>query len=252
MWCGSMDVKRNGKAWRAIRAIKSKIYDESTVWVFQEEPNPTKVIRAKSALKRMVAGFFLVQMDMWGSDLGLPTLALYRAANAHGHTRDDAQDRRLKLLPPSKTNNSDLYCQQLMKLKQEKEKKKPELINRKGRLSNEFSFHVKSSLSPCAPPDRRCWTSSRDGGRHRRSRWASTECAGSQFQIPRNKEVVGGYIQCSAMGRPSGESAAARSRRRRRVVGTASADTTRPPGHRADTARTLIREQGIARDDADG
>ncbi|GBP76075.1 hypothetical protein EVAR_46943_1 [Eumeta japonica] len=37
-----------------------------------------------------------------------------------------------ELLPPGKTMDSDLYCQQLMRLKQEVEKKRPELINRKG------------------------------------------------------------------------------------------------------------------------
>ncbi|GBP18076.1 hypothetical protein EVAR_12854_1 [Eumeta japonica] len=31
---------------------------QSTVWVFQDEPNPTKVIRAKSTLKQMVDCFF--------------------------------------------------------------------------------------------------------------------------------------------------------------------------------------------------
>ncbi|GBP33679.1 hypothetical protein EVAR_16717_1 [Eumeta japonica] len=29
-----------------------------TVWVFQDEPNPTKIIRAKSTLKRIIACFF--------------------------------------------------------------------------------------------------------------------------------------------------------------------------------------------------
>ncbi|GBP72724.1 hypothetical protein EVAR_43460_1 [Eumeta japonica] len=37
-----------------------------------------------------------------------------------------------ELLPPSKTINLDLNCQRLMGLKQEVEKKLPELINRKG------------------------------------------------------------------------------------------------------------------------
>ncbi|GBP88584.1 hypothetical protein EVAR_68614_1 [Eumeta japonica] len=37
-----------------------------------------------------------------------------------------------ELLPPSKTINSDVYCQQLMKLKEEVEKIWLELINRKG------------------------------------------------------------------------------------------------------------------------
>ncbi|GBP65624.1 Peroxidase [Eumeta japonica] len=37
-----------------------------------------------------------------------------------------------ELLPPDKIINSDLYCQQMMKLKQKVEKQWPELINRKG------------------------------------------------------------------------------------------------------------------------
>ncbi|GBP06373.1 Mariner Mos1 transposase [Eumeta japonica] len=37
-----------------------------------------------------------------------------------------------ELLPPGKTINSGLYYQQLMRLRREVEKKRPELINRKG------------------------------------------------------------------------------------------------------------------------
>ncbi|GBP38736.1 Histone-lysine N-methyltransferase SETMAR [Eumeta japonica] len=37
-----------------------------------------------------------------------------------------------ELLPPGKIISSDLYCQQLMRLKQEVEKKRLKLINRKG------------------------------------------------------------------------------------------------------------------------
>ncbi|GBP12785.1 Mariner Mos1 transposase [Eumeta japonica] len=37
-----------------------------------------------------------------------------------------------ELLPPDKTINSDLYCQQLMRLKQGVVKKRPESFNRKG------------------------------------------------------------------------------------------------------------------------
>ncbi|GBP35293.1 Histone-lysine N-methyltransferase SETMAR [Eumeta japonica] len=37
-----------------------------------------------------------------------------------------------ELLLPGKTINSDLYCQQLMRLKQEVENNGPKLINRKG------------------------------------------------------------------------------------------------------------------------
>ncbi|CAH2226510.1 jg57 [Pararge aegeria aegeria] len=37
-----------------------------------------------------------------------------------------------ELLPPGRTIYSKLYCEQLMRLKQEVERKRPELINRKG------------------------------------------------------------------------------------------------------------------------
>ncbi|GBP31732.1 Histone-lysine N-methyltransferase SETMAR [Eumeta japonica] len=40
--------------------------------------------------------------------------------------------RDYELLPPVKTIVSNLYCQQLMRIKQEVEKKWPERINRKG------------------------------------------------------------------------------------------------------------------------
>ncbi|GBP83024.1 Mariner Mos1 transposase [Eumeta japonica] len=37
-----------------------------------------------------------------------------------------------ELLPPDETINLNLYCQRLMRLKQEAEKNRPEFINRKG------------------------------------------------------------------------------------------------------------------------
>ncbi|GBP26004.1 hypothetical protein EVAR_84564_1 [Eumeta japonica] len=39
-----------------------------------------------------------------------------------------------ELLPPGKTSDSYLYCQQLMRFKQEVEKKRPESINKKGTI----------------------------------------------------------------------------------------------------------------------
>lgn len=41
-----------------IYAYDPETKQQSTVWVFQNEPNPTKVTRAKSTLKQMVACFF--------------------------------------------------------------------------------------------------------------------------------------------------------------------------------------------------
>ncbi|GBP36335.1 Histone-lysine N-methyltransferase SETMAR [Eumeta japonica] len=49
------------------------------------------------------------------------------------HTRWDWKGIvHYKLLPPGKTIDSDIYCQLLMRLKQEEEKTGPESINRKG------------------------------------------------------------------------------------------------------------------------
>ncbi|GBP79381.1 Mariner Mos1 transposase [Eumeta japonica] len=47
-----------------------------------------------------------------------------------------------ELLPPGKTINSNLYCQQLIRLKQEVEKTRSELCNRKGVV-----FHRDNAMS---------------------------------------------------------------------------------------------------------
>lgn len=68
-WCNKMLKKYNRGDSKAVYNIytgdESWIYaydpetkQQSTVWVFQNEPNPTKVTRAKSTLKQMVACFF--------------------------------------------------------------------------------------------------------------------------------------------------------------------------------------------------
>ena len=41
-----------------IYAYEPERKQQSTVWVFQDEPNPTKVVRARSTSKQMVACFF--------------------------------------------------------------------------------------------------------------------------------------------------------------------------------------------------
>ncbi|GBP26161.1 Mariner Mos1 transposase [Eumeta japonica] len=46
-----------------------------------------------------------------------------------------------EFLPP-KTINSDLYCQQLMRLKQELEKKRPDSINRKDLMMELLNFQL--------------------------------------------------------------------------------------------------------------
>jgi histone-lysine N-methyltransferase SETMAR len=68
-WCEEMLKKYNHGASKAVYNIctgdESWIYayepetkQQSTVWVFQDEPNPTKVIRARSTSKQMIACFF--------------------------------------------------------------------------------------------------------------------------------------------------------------------------------------------------
>lgn len=68
-WCKEMLKKYNRGAskdvYKIVTGDESWIYayepetkQQSTVWVFQSEPNPTKVVRARSTLKQMVALFF--------------------------------------------------------------------------------------------------------------------------------------------------------------------------------------------------
>ena len=68
-WCKQMLKKYNGGAskdvYKIVTGDESWIYayepetkQQSTVWVFQDEPNPTKVVRARSTSKQMVACFF--------------------------------------------------------------------------------------------------------------------------------------------------------------------------------------------------
>lgn len=70
-WCKEMLKKYNRGTSKAIYNIvtgdESWIYayepetkQQSTVWVFQNEPNPTKVVRGRSVLKQMVATFFTI------------------------------------------------------------------------------------------------------------------------------------------------------------------------------------------------
>ena len=41
-----------------IYAYESESKQQSTVWVFQGEPNPTKIASTRSISKQMIAGFF--------------------------------------------------------------------------------------------------------------------------------------------------------------------------------------------------
>ncbi|XP_025158379.1 histone-lysine N-methyltransferase SETMAR-like [Harpegnathos saltator] len=50
------DIVTGDESW--IYAYEPESKQQSTVWVFQDEPNPTKVVRARSTTKQMVACFF--------------------------------------------------------------------------------------------------------------------------------------------------------------------------------------------------
>ncbi len=50
------DIVTGDESW--IYAYEPESKQQSTVWVFQDEPNPTKVVRARSTSKQMVACFF--------------------------------------------------------------------------------------------------------------------------------------------------------------------------------------------------
>ena len=50
------DIVTGDELW--IYAYKPESKQQSTVWVFQDEPNPTKVARAQSTSKQMIVCFF--------------------------------------------------------------------------------------------------------------------------------------------------------------------------------------------------
>lgn len=50
------DIVTGDESW--IYAYEPESKQQSTVWVFQDEPNPTKVVRARSTSKQMIACFF--------------------------------------------------------------------------------------------------------------------------------------------------------------------------------------------------
>ncbi|KAL0852079.1 hypothetical protein ABMA28_000324 [Loxostege sticticalis] len=52
-----------------------------------------------------------------------------------------------ELLPPGRTIDSELYCEQLMRLKQEVERKRPELINRRGVVFHNDNARPHTSLA---------------------------------------------------------------------------------------------------------
>ncbi|KAJ0173665.1 hypothetical protein K1T71_010814 [Dendrolimus kikuchii] len=52
-----------------------------------------------------------------------------------------------ELLPPGRTIDSELYCEQLMRLKQKVERKRPELINRRGVVFHHDNARPHTSLA---------------------------------------------------------------------------------------------------------
>ncbi|GBP11103.1 hypothetical protein EVAR_79762_1 [Eumeta japonica] len=58
-----------------IYAYNPETKQQSRVWVFQDEPNPKKVIRAKSTLKQMIPCFFGQKIELTGRPPYSPDLA---------------------------------------------------------------------------------------------------------------------------------------------------------------------------------
>ena len=56
------DIVTGNESWNYAYEPKSK--QQSTVWVFQDEPNPTIVYRTLRTSKRMITCFFLEKLDM--------------------------------------------------------------------------------------------------------------------------------------------------------------------------------------------
>ena len=50
------DIVTGDESWIYVYELESK--QQSTVWVFPDEPNPTKVARTRSTSKQMIACFF--------------------------------------------------------------------------------------------------------------------------------------------------------------------------------------------------
>ena len=74
-WCKQILKKYNAGAsnivYKIVTGDESLIYayepeskQQSTVWVFQDEPNPTKFVRARSTSKRMIV-CFSEKLIMW-------------------------------------------------------------------------------------------------------------------------------------------------------------------------------------------
>ena len=53
------DIATGNEWWIYVYEPENK--KQSTVWLFQDEPNPTKVARARSTSKKMIACFFFLE-----------------------------------------------------------------------------------------------------------------------------------------------------------------------------------------------
>ncbi|GBP05920.1 Dynein heavy chain 7, axonemal [Eumeta japonica] len=129
------NIYTDKKSW--IYAYDPETKHQSTVWVFQDEPNPTKMIRAKSTLKQMVACIF----GTYEKDHGQKGKQASQTIAKSGLTSNKPMlcvwwvwkdIIHYELLSPGKTINSDVYCQQLMRLIQEVEKKMGGIDQQKG------------------------------------------------------------------------------------------------------------------------
>ena len=74
-WCKEMLEKYDGGAskdvYKIVTGDESRIYayepetkQQSAVWIFEDEPNPTKIVRGKSTSKQIFACFF-GKTDRW-------------------------------------------------------------------------------------------------------------------------------------------------------------------------------------------
>ena len=84
-----------------ICAYKPESKQQSTVWVFQDEPNPTKVTRARSTSKQMIACFLKLEQrrivnSEWYTTICLPIVFTRNQENQPPKT-DNSSPRQCKL-----------------------------------------------------------------------------------------------------------------------------------------------------------
>ncbi|GBP51604.1 hypothetical protein EVAR_42788_1 [Eumeta japonica] len=57
------DIVTGDETW--IYCYDPKIKQQSIVWVYRDEPKPTKVAHERISTKRTIASFFLIKLDTW-------------------------------------------------------------------------------------------------------------------------------------------------------------------------------------------